>query len=302
MSALAGPRVILRAMRPKQRVKNILLLAGLYFPSGEGAGPLLMVPSEVLRAVAGFFVFCGLAGSIYLLNDLIDAPRDRLHPRKKFRPIASGELSERAAMRVMVLVGLLALIGAYALSTAFGLCATAYFVMEIFYCLALKDVFLIDTMIISLGFIVRAVSGIIVLRTSQQNVMLTPWFVICVLFLSLLLAFCKRRGELMLYEKRSTAYRKVLSEYSPAVLDLGIGVSAAATILSYALYSADHEQPWRMLATLPFVLFGIFRYLHLVYASNSGDAPEEVFMGDSAMLGCVFMWGVSLALVFYPIF
>lgn len=295
-------RLLLRAMRPRQWVKNILLFAGLYFPQRGGGGPLLFQPHEVLRSLGGFLVFCALSGSIYLLNDLIDAPRDRLHPRKRFRPIASGELGAVGAIRAMVVVGLLGLAGAFGLSFAFGLCATAYLVMEIFYCVALKEVFLIDTMIISMGFIVRAVSGIIVLRTPEQNVLLTPWFVICVLFLSLLLAFCKRRGELALYEGRAIAYRKVLREYSSKVLDLAIGVCASSTILAYALYAAGNEQPWRMLATLPFVIFGVFRYLHLVYTRGSGDAPEEVFLSDGAMLGCVAMWAGSLALVFYPAF
>lgn len=292
---------LIRAMRPRQWVKNVLLLGGLYFPRSTGTGPLLFDTYEVGRAVAGFLIFCALSSAIYLLNDAMDAPRDRLHPRKRHRPIASGQLGVRAAIRVSVLLGLGGLIGAYQLSFAFGLCASAYLGMEVCYCLGLKDAFLIDTMIISMGFILRAVSGIIVLRTTEQNVMLTPWFVICVLFLSLLLAFCKRRGELVLFEAQAVAYRSVLKEYSRELLDAGIGVCATATILAYALYAVENARPWHMLSTLPFVLFGVFRYLHLAFKKGLGDAPEEVFLSDSALLGCVVLWGLSLLLVFYPI-
>jgi 4-hydroxybenzoate polyprenyltransferase len=284
-------------------VKNILLLAGLYFPSEDGSGgagaPLLLDQHSALRALAGFAIFCALSSAIYLLNDAIDAPKDRLHPKKRHRPIASGELSVRAAIRISFILAALGLAGAYTLSFAFGLCASAYVGMEIAYCLGLKEVFLIDTMIISMGFILRAVSGIIVLRTPDQNVVLTPWFVICVLFLSLLLAFCKRRGELVLFEAQAVQYRSVLREYSREVLDMGIAVCSTATILAYALYSVENPKPWFMLSTLPFVIFGVFRYLYLAYKRGQGDAPEEVFLGDPALLSCVVFWSFSLALVFY---
>lgn len=297
MSAL---RLVLISMRPRQWVKNVLLLAGLYFPQAEGQGPLLFDGSSFRRALMGFVIFCALSGAIYLLNDVIDAPRDRLHPKKRRRPIAAGRLSSVTALRVCVFVGLLGLVAAFWLSFAFGLCAMAYFVMEVFYSLILKDVFLIDTIIISMGFIIRAISGIIVLRTFDQFVELTPWFVICVLFLSLLLAFCKRRAELMNYQDHAASYRRVLSQYSPMLLDIGIAVCASATLLAYALYSVENERPWRMLSTMPLVLFGVFRYLHLVYTAGGGGAPEEDFFGDPTLLGCVVLWGLTLLLVFYP--
>ncbi len=294
------PRSILRSMRPRQWVKNILLLSGLYFPDTGRGGPLLFNPGEVGRALAGFGLFCMLAGSIYLLNDAIDAPKDRLHPKKRFRPVAAGEIDAGLAKIFAAVIGLVALALSFKLSLAFGLCATAYLGMEVAYCLALKDVFLIDTMIISMGFIIRAVSGIIVLRTTEHNVELTPWFVICVMFLSLLLAFCKRRGELESNRKRPESHRKVLQFYTGPLLDVGIGVCAAATILAYAIYAAENDRPWRMIATLPFVIYGVFRYLHLVYAGGEGEAPEEVFLKDTSLLGCVVLWGLALVLVFYP--
>ena len=294
--------LILKTMRPRQWVKNVLLLAGLYFPDPGGSGPLLLNPQALQRAILGFLVFCSLAGAIYLLNDTIDAPRDRLHPKKKNRPIAAGELSPVVAIIASMIFGIGGLAAAYLLwwpSRAFGLCATAYFGMELFYAVFLKEVFLIDAIIISMGFMIRAVSGIIVLRTAQLAVPLTPWFVVCVLFLSLLLAFCKRRGELAELEADAPAFRSVLEHYSEKVLDAAIGVCATASILAYALYAVEHERPWNILSTLPFVIFGVFRYLHLVYDGGHGSEPEEVFLKDPTLLGCVGLWAVALLLVFY---
>lgn len=297
-----SPLALLKAMRPRQWVKNVLLFGGLYFPDAMGEKPLALDPDSLLRAIAGFLVFCGMASTIYLINDLIDAPRDRIHPKKKHRPIAAGTLSPAVAILAALVLGPGALYGAFQLSLAFGLCAFAYLGMEILYCLALKEIFLIDTLIISMGFILRAVSGIIVLRTETQNVPLTPWFVICVLFLALLLAFSKRRAELTAHEGRAAHQRRVLRYYSLEILDLGIGVSATASILAYSLYAVESARPWHMLATLPFVIFGVFRYLYLMYSRGRGEAPEDVLLRDPTMLGTVVLWAAALLLVFYPSF
>ena len=294
-------RLILQSMRPRQWVKNVLLLAGLYFPQVDGDGPLVLQPGAVGRALAGFVVFCLVAGSGYLINDLLDAPRDRQHPRKRTRPIASGRLAPGLALRAAAILAAAGLTAAYALSFAFGLCVTAYFAMEMAYCVMLKDVFLIDTLVISLGFIIRAVSGIIVLRAENQPVELTPWFVVCVLFLSLLLAFGKRQAELGRRSQAPEAHRPVLGEYSPALLNGAMTVCAGATILAYALYSVGHPRPWEMLSTLPFVIFGVFRYLHLSLATAAAEVPEDLFLGDPALLGCVGLWALTLLLVFYPV-
>lgn len=297
---MSTPAAVLRSMRPRQWTKNVLLLAGLYFPEAQSGQPLILDVTSVLRAAAGFCVFCMLAGTIYLVNDLIDAPADREHPKKRFRPIAAGELSPTAAWIAAAIFGPLGIAFSFWLSVPFGLCASAYLGMELLYSLILKEIFLIDTLIISMGFILRAVSGIIVLRTSEQMVPLTPWFVICVLFLSLMLAFCKRRAELVTHAERAKSQRRVLRFYTPALLDQGIGVSSTAAILAYALYSVESERPWRMLATMPFVIFGIFRYLHLIYSDGHGEEPEQVLLHDATMLGCIGLWAISLLLVFYP--
>lgn len=293
-------RALLAAVRPRQWAKNVLLLAGLYFPESGGRSPLLFEPSAVLRAAQAFAVFCMLSGAIYLLNDAIDAPADRLHPKKRLRPIASGALSVRVALCVAACLAAGGLLWAEQLSRAFLLCSSAYFGMNLAYTLALKEVFLIDTMIISMGFILRSVSGVLVLRTPERYVELTSWFVICVLFLSLFVAFCKRRGELATLEGGARRHRRVLAEYTHNVLDQGIAMCASGAVLSYALYATYHPRPWMMLTTFPFVLFGILRYVHLVYTRGMGDAPEDALLGDLPLLGCIAMWGLALLLVFYP--
>lgn len=289
-----------KALRPRQWIKNILLLSGLYFPDAATNSPMLLSSSAVGRAFIGFFVFCALSSTIYILNDIIDAPRDRLHPKKKNRPIASGALQVPVAGLVGIILGVCGLLGALWLSPAFFLCAVAYLGMMIAYSLMLKEVFLVDTMIIAMGFILRAVSGVIVLRTPERYVDLTPWFVICVLFLSLFLAFCKRRGELVKLEEQAHHHRKVLLDYTVQVCDIGISVSATAAILAYALYATYHPRTWMMMSTLPFVIYGIFRYVHLVYARQGGDAPEDALLSDFSLIGCLLMWAMALLLVFYP--
>lgn len=289
---------IIKAMRPRQWTKNVLLLAGLFF--ARASLPAAALPAAVGRALGGFVVFCLLSGAMYLLNDAIDVEKDRQHPRKCKRPIASGALPVRTALVAMGVALAAALLLAGAISTNFLLCALAYLLLMVPYSLALKNVFLIDTLIIAMGFIIRAVSGVIALRTPQNSVPLTSWFVICVMFLALFVAFAKRRGERLNLDQGAAAFRAVLGLYTAEMLDMAIGICAAGAILSYALYATTSADPWGMLATLPFVLYGIFRYLHLIYYKQEGEAPELVLTKDLPLLGCVALWVVSLAFVYFP--
>jgi 4-hydroxybenzoate polyprenyltransferase len=294
--------ILLRAMRPRQWTKNVLLFAGLFFSRK------MLDPDAVKRALAGFIIFCALSGSIYLINDVIDKPRDMLHPRKRRRPIASGEFPVRLAVTSACLLIGLALIGGFLISTYFGMCALAYLMMMICYTMILKEVFLIDTLIIAMGFLIRAVSGVIILRTNrlEDAVPLTPWFVICVLFLSLFLAVCKRRGERQALVEEALQFRPVLALYSVPLLDKLISLTSSGCVLSYTLYAIslealDPSKMWKMLTTLIFVLFGIFRYLHLVYNQEAGEAPEAVLTADLPLLGCVLLWGLALIWVYFPV-
>ena len=283
---------ILKSMRPRQWTKNVLLLAGLYLSHN------LLNASSVKRALAGFGLFCMLSGSIYLLNDIIDADRDRMHPRKCKRPIASGDLPVYVAFLSFLVAVSAGLYGSFRLSPAFGLCAVAYLLLMLPYSLWLKEIFLIDTLAIAMGFIVRAVSGVIVLRTPANAVPLTSWFVICVMFLALLLAFAKRRSERIRLDQSAAAFRPVLAMYSIGLMDKVISISAAGAILSYTLYATSNPVVmWSMLATLPMVLYGIFRYLHLVYSRGEGEAPEMVLTTDGPLLVCIGLWALTLMMV-----
>lgn len=301
MKVLHTGWLILKTMRPHQWTKNTLLLAGLFF-----ARELFHFHS-VLRAALGFACFCLVSGSIYILNDVVDRDRDKLHPRKQKRPIASGQLPVHVALTAAIVAAIIALRGAWLISPHFFMCASAYALMMVSYSFALKNVFLIDTMIIAMGFTIRAVAGVILLRTQDLAVPLTSWFVICVMFLSLLLAFCKRRSERVTLEVDAHDFRPVLAMYTVQLMDRVIGICATGAILSYALYAAgmDHDapsaaDPWMMLTTIPFVMFGIFRYLHLVYNKQEGETPEHMLLTDGPLLGCVVLWLMALGFVYFP--
>ena len=288
------PYQILKSMRPRQWPKNLLLLAGLFFARKFND------PHSIYAALSGFVIFCGLSGSIYLFNDVLDRDKDRSHPLKKSRPVASGALSPGIALAAAAIITGVSMAWGFQISPWFGWCSTAYTLMMLAYSLKLKHVFLIDTLIIAMGFLIRAVSGVIVLRTPSAHVELTPWFVICVLFLSLLLAFCKRRAERASMLGEALKTRPVLACYSIQLLDMVIGISASGAILSYALYAMSFARPWLVLLTLIFVLFGIFRYLHLVYEKGLGEAPEMILLTDRSILLCLLLWGISLIFIYMP--
>lgn len=288
---MTKPMLILKAIRPKQWSKNVLLFAGLFLSHTFTHGP------SVMRALLGFVTFCLISGAVYLVNDIIDLPRDRMHPRKALRPIASGELKISTA-RWMAFYFAAAGVGlAYYLSWYFALTAVAYLLLMAGYVLGLKNQFLLDSLTIAIGFVIRAVAGVIVLRAGgAPYVQLTVWFVICVFFLALLLAFGKRRGELLVLEDTSLQFRPVLGVYSLSLIDAFIVVCTAGAVMAYALYCTTLASPWPMLSTLPFVLFGVFRYLHLIYNRREGEAPENTLMGDPIMLGTVAIWTVTVVI------
>lgn len=283
---------LIRAVRPRQWTKNVLLFAGLLLSRQ------VFHFESVLRSLEGFIIFCMASGGIYLLNDLLDAPRDRMNPRKMHRPIASGELGPGlAGITSLVLMGASLLFG-FLVSVPFGMCTGAYLMAMIAYCVSLKNIFLIDAMIIALGFVIRAIAGVIVLRTPQQEVPLTVWFVVCIIFLSLFVALCKRRSELVRLSAGAVQFRPVLALYTTVLLDQLTLLCATGAVLSYTLYATTLRDPWMMLTTLPFVLYGVFRYMHLVFSMEDGEAPEETLLSDRPLLGCVILWSVALGFVF----
>lgn len=285
---------VIKSLRPRQWTKNLLLFAGVIF-----AGNLTDV-HLLARAVAGFAIFCALSGVMYLLNDLRDRESDQLHPEKKDRPIASGRLPAGLALVIVFLLGAPAMGASFLLGLEFGITALVYVVLVTSYSLYLKHFVILDLMIVAMGFVLRAVAGIEVITVAGNVPRITPWFIACTLFLALFLAICKRRHEIMLLDDNATNHRRVLEEYSPAFLDQMVAVTTSATVISYALWSTIAELArFRMIYTLPFVLYGVFRYLYNVYRKEEGGAPEVILLKDRGLQVDILLWLVSVVVLLY---
>ena len=286
---------LVEAVRPKQWLKNVILFAALIFSRHTFDPPYLA------KAVVATALFCLLASTGYLFNDLYDADADRTHPKKRFRPIASGRLSKPLAVAVMVGSGLVSLGGAFALSTGFGFTCAAYLALTVGYTLYIKHLVILDVMGIATLFILRAVAG-----AGAISVVISPWFLICVAFLSLFLAMNKRLSELLLLEKTATQHRKNLGEYTPQLLERMINIVTAGAIMSYALYTFDagahRDQPEWLMLTIPYVLYGIFRYQYLVSRFGEGGAPEETLMSDRPMVINAILYGLTVIIILHTSF
>lgn len=284
---------LLASLRPSQWTKNLIVFAGLIF--GERLGDL----DSVLAAAAAFAVFCALSGTIYLVNDIRDREADRLHPLKSQRPVASGTLSVRAAGTAALVLGGSALGVAYWLGPAFGLVAAGYVVLLGFYALALKHVVILDVLTIAGGFVLRAAGGAVVI-----DVPFSRWLLLLTLLLALFLALSKRRAELVTLADDAKEHRRSLAHYSPYLLDQMISVVTASTLLAYAFYTISPDTVTRfgtddLILTVPFPLYGIFRYLYLVHRRDGGGNPSEHLLTDRPLLACVALWGVAVIVILY---
>jgi 4-hydroxybenzoate polyprenyltransferase len=283
---------VLLSLRPRQWVKNLFVFAGLIFSQS------LFTPL-VWPALAAFVIFCALSGAIYLFNDLADVEKDRLHPTKRRRPIASGALSvpAGAAIGVLTLVG--SLVAAYALSARFGVVATVYAALLTAYSVWLKHVVILDVLTVAIGFVLRAVAG-----AAAIGVEISGWLVICTILVALFLALGKRRHEYLTLHGDAAAHRPILAEYSESFLDQMVAVVTASTVTAYALYTmspdtvAKFHTRWLPL-TLPFVLYGVFRYLYLLYRRELGGNPSDLLLSDRALLVNTVLWMAALLLVIY---
>jgi 4-hydroxybenzoate polyprenyltransferase len=281
-------------MRPRQWVKNLFVLAGLLFAQK------LFTPRAVL-ALAAFAIFCALSGAMYLLNDVADREKDRLHPRKRERPIASGRLSVPVAMVAALVLLVLALGAGVAISWTFAGVALAYAVLLTSYSVWLKHIVLVDVLAVAVGFVLRAVAGAVAI-----DVEISGWLLICTILLALFLALGKRRHEYLALGDEAGRHRPILAEYSAGLLDQMIAVVTASTVTAYALYTMSPETVAKfhthlLPATLPFVLYGIFRYLYLLYRKQLGGNPSELFLNDGPLLLNTFLWFVVvLAIVYGP--
>jgi 4-hydroxybenzoate polyprenyltransferase len=281
------------SLRPSQWTKNLIVFAGLIF------GLRLGEPAAVWSAAVAFVVFCVLSGVVYLINDIRDRDADRLHPVKSRRPIASGALHPTSAAIAAAVLSIAALGTAFAVNASFGLVAAIYVLLLGLYSATLKHVVILDVLTIAAGFVLRAIGGVVAV-----DVEFSHWLLLLTLLLALFLALSKRRAELVTLAEDATGHRRILAEYSPYLLDQMISVVTASTLLAYAFYTIDPETVRkfgtdRLLWTVPFPLYGIFRYLYLVHQRDGGGNPSETLLTDRPILACVALWGVAVILILY---
>ena len=288
---MATARSLLRSMRPRQCTKNVFVFAALLFDSK------LFQLNYVLISLLGFAVFCLLSSAVYLINDVVDAPADRLHPTKRNRPIAHGDIPTSLAIGWAALLALVALAAAFAQDPGFGMLGLVYFVSTVLYTFVLKHLVIVDVLIIALGFVLRVGGGAILV----DAVRFSPWMYVCMLLLALLLGFGKRRQELVELDGNAST-RAILSEYSVPLLDQIISIVTGATLVAYAFYTFSAPQlpaNHAMMLTIPFVMYGVFRYLYLVHVKGAGGAPDEILLTDRPLQLSIALWALTAIIALY---
>jgi 4-hydroxybenzoate polyprenyltransferase len=283
---------LIRAMRPRHWVKNVFVFAPLVFAHQLGD------PRAAALATAAFAIFCLLSSSVYLINDVADREADRLHPVKRRRPIASGELSPRLAAAAALALAAIALGGALALSLPLTAVATTYLLTNLAYSLALKRIVILDVMIVASGFLLRAWAGSVAIAVEMSH-----WLILCTGLIALFLGFVKRRQELA-SSGNAASQRPILREYSLTYLDQMISIVSAATLVAYTLYAFSPEVAEKlgtrwMSLTIPFVLYGMFRYLYLVHRRGEGENPTLLVLTDVPLMATVLLWGAAAVLALY---
>ncbi|MFZ5917449.1 MAG: decaprenyl-phosphate phosphoribosyltransferase [Chloroflexota bacterium] len=285
-------KALLKTMRPKQWSKNIFIFGALVFDKK------LFEPVYFFKTLAAFAVFCLMSSVVYVINDIGDIEKDRQHPVKRRRPLASGQLSITSAASAAA--GLLALLLplAFLLDTWFGVITTAYLVNNLLYTYWLKNVVIVDVLSIAAGFVLRVGAGVAMIPTERFS----PWIYVCMTLLALFLGFGKRRHELTLMAQNANNHRRVLDDYNLPFLDEMMGVVTASTVMAYAIYTfsaAGLPTNHTMMLTIPFVLYAVFRYLYLIHVEGEGGAPEEILLGDRPFLISVTLWGITVVTILY---
>lgn len=309
-------RLIIKEMRPRQWPKNGFVFLPLLFTVRQYWRPFTDSMWIFLTLTLGaFVVFCLASGFVYFVNDLVDAEQDRAHPTKKNRPIASGALPENVARVSVAVLLILSIAGAIALDLAsqmfplpagaaifpfpfaFTAVTLTYLVLQVAYSFWLKHVVIVDVFSIAAGFVLRTVAGAAIIQ-----VPISPWLYVLTTMLSLFIGFAKRRNEIVILEGNAKNHRAILDEYSPALLDQMISVTLATTVIAYSLYTFTAEnlpKNHAMMLTIPFVLYGIFRYLYLIHIKNEGGSPEEALLRDRPLLLSVVLWGLAVVAILY---
>jgi 4-hydroxybenzoate polyprenyltransferase len=284
---------LLVSLRPEQWTKNVLLFAGLIFAQRLRDGHAVVV------SVAAFVVFCALSSVVYLVNDLHDRDADRRHPTKAQRPIASGALRPAVAATTAALLAVGAMAAALAINRAFALVGAIYLVLLTLYSARLKHVVILDVLTLASGFVLRAIGGAVAIQVPFSS-----WLLLLTLLLALFIGLSKRRAEIVALADEATGHRRILAEYSPYLLDQMIGVVTASTVLAYAFYTISPDTVQRfntdkLLYTVPFTIYGIFRYLYLVHRREGGGNPSELLVTDRPLLACVALWGAAVVIILY---
>jgi 4-hydroxybenzoate polyprenyltransferase len=291
---LSASRALLISLRPHQWTKNLLVFAGLLF------GQRLLEADALVRSLAAFAVFCALSSAVYLFNDIQDREADRQHPLKASRPIASGALALSSAFAGATALALAGVIASFAyLGRDFGMVAAAYLLLQAFYSTWLKRVVIIDVLTIAAGFVLRAAAGAVAI-----HVPMSQWLLVVTVLLALFLALSKRRHEIVLLADGAISHRAILGEYNPYLLDQMISVVTSSTLVAYAFYTISPETEQRFHTgllglTLPFPLYGIFRYLYLVHRKDLGGSPSELLLTDRPLLLCVGLWALAVIAIIY---
>jgi 4-hydroxybenzoate polyprenyltransferase len=285
-------RLILKTMRPRQWPKNVFLLAGLVF-DGQ-----LTNPSALSITFVGLALFCLVSSLVYIINDLTDIETDRLHPTKQKRPLASGQLSKKTAVITAVILFILIFPISFILDIYFGIIISSYFLLMLAYSLWLKRIPIIDVMVIAAGFVLRVAAGVVIITTNQFS----PWLFVATTFLALFIAIGKRRSEIDTLESVADAHRQVLKGYSLDMLDQMLTIILATTMMTYCLYTfASPITPGNhvMMLTIPFVIYGLLRYLYLIRMEHIGGAPEEIVLTDLPMQLAIGLWGLTVIIILY---
>ena len=294
------PLALVRAMRPSQWTKNGVVLAAYFFarwdPSQQGNAAGWGALVSALAAVAAF---CAASSAVYLINDIHDREADRAHPQKRSRPLASGTLAVAPAVLAAAVLAAAGVAAGFAINAGLGETILAYLGLQALYTYGLRQVALVDAFIIAIGFVIRAVAGAVAI-----DVRISPWLLLCAFLLALFLALCKRRHEKVRSESDEALTREALDGYDARVLDQAIAVVSAATVVSYALYTLSEEtvkrfDTNRLGLTIPFVLFGILRYLDLVYRKGGGERPERVLLTDRVLIVTILLYGLTALTVFH---
>jgi len=283
---------ILESFRPKQWIKNLFVFAVLIFSRNLSNAQLLN------KTIEAFVIFCLLSSACYLVNDIVDIRNDQRHPVKSKRPIPSGRLPIGVAIIIAFLLFAISLGWAFRISLPYFNITLAYALLQLLYSFALKKLLIVDGLSIAAGFVIRMVAGAVVI-----NMDISKWIYICTIFLSLFIAFCKRRAEMTTLEEPEL-YRKTLQGYSPYLLDQMISALSASTLIAYTLYTLSEETVTKigsqnLIFTVPFVLYGIFRYLYLVHQKQEGGEPENIILADKPLLADILLWGAVVVMILY---